>query len=349
MSLYIQNGTKFTVTKRENLNATESLPTGTYVVEQNPETGIFYLNKVDDFIINFKLYENVESRAKRILNTFKERPFGTGVMLNGEKGSGKTLLAKKISIEAAKMGFSTILVNRPFFGPVFNNFIQTIEPAVIFFDEFEKVYSDKEAQENILTLLDGAFPSKKLYILTVNDAFRTDAHMRNRPGRIYYFIDFTGLSAEFVREFCEDRLQNKSYIGEIVNLAKLLPSLNFDMLAALVEEMNRYGESPKEVLNLINIRMDGGKIKYDIIVKKDGNIIPTNPARVECNLFTEKNIYIATQTDKEEDYFNGYVGGEDITDVKEDLITMELEGFIFEFHRNRGESTVDMVMKRILV
>ena len=59
-------------------------------------------------------------------------------------------------------------------------------------DEFEKIFSG-EKQQHILTLLDGVFSTHKLFLLTCNDKWKIDSHMRNRPGRIYYMIEFEGL------------------------------------------------------------------------------------------------------------------------------------------------------------
>ena len=109
-------------------------------------------------------------------------------------------------------------------------------------------------------MLDGVFPSKKLFMITCNDKWRVDSHMRNRPGRIYYMLDFKGLDATFIREYCADNLENKSHTETIVNVGSLFSEFNFDMLKALVEEMNRYNESPQEALEMLNAKpeFDGG-------------------------------------------------------------------------------------------
>ena len=269
---FLKSGNTFRVTSKEELNLHDTLPVGTYVVKFNSMQGCFYLERIDDFKLPSKLYGTTNRHAERILNTFLDRPAGTGVILNGEKGSGKTLLSKKIAVQAAAQGISTILVNAPHFGDTFNNFLQDIEaPVVVLFDEFEKVY-DKPAQEAVLTLLDGVFPSQKLYVITCNDKYRIDSHMRNRPGRIYYMLDFTGLDADFIREYCTDCLLNQSHTESVCKVALLFDQFNFDMLKAMVEEMNRYGESPAEVMQMLN-----AKPEYSDTVEYDVTLVPTDP------------------------------------------------------------------------
>jgi ATPase family associated with various cellular activities (AAA) len=253
MPYYLEQGHTFTVTDDLGVNIHETLPAGNYIVKQDRFEN-FFLQKVESFVQIPKVYGTTLKYADRILNTYESRTNSTGVMLTGEKGSGKTLLGKTLSINAATKGLPTIIINAPWTGDNFNKFIQDIsQPAIILFDEFEKVYDSKE-QEAILTLLDGVFPQKKLFILTCNDKYRIDSHMRNRPGRIYYMIDFKGLEPEFIREYCEENLVNQAYVDKVVTLASLFDQFNFDMLKTLVEEMNRYDESPQDALKLLNAK-----------------------------------------------------------------------------------------------
>jgi hypothetical protein len=181
-------------------------------------------------------------------------------------------LARKVLV---KLCCPTIVINAPWAGDKFNTFIQTItQPCAILFDEFEKTYDERDAQEAILTLLDGVFPSKKLFLLTCNDKWRIDQHMRNRPGRIFYLIDFKGLDAEFITEYCEDNLNAKEHIPRICQIASLFGEFNFDMLKAVVEEMNRYGESPSDAMRILNTKpeFDGGS-DFTIHLTKGGKTI----------------------------------------------------------------------------
>ena len=175
------------------------------------------------------------------------------------------MLATKLSVDARNAhAIPTIVINNPWAGEEFNRFLQMIEqPTVIIFDEFEKVY-DREQQERMLTLLDGVYPSKKLFVLTCNDKYRVDKQMLNRPGRIFYRIEYTGLSAEFIREYCEDNLNNDlhtKYTETLCKIASVFGEFNFDILKAIVEEMNRYGESPQDAMNILNAKPENSEAR----------------------------------------------------------------------------------------
>lgn len=277
MSYFIRNGNTFRVASEDAIDLHKSLPVGNYTVKYNEMADQYFLEMVDSFPQIKKLYGDTTKNAARILSTFKDRPYSTGVMLNGEKGSGKTLLAKTLSINAAEEGISTLIINQPYTGDTFNKFLQDIaQPTIILFDEFEKVY-DEQDQEAALTLLDGVFPSKKLFLITCNNKWRVNEHMRNRPGRIYYMLEFTGLDSAFIREYCEDNLNAKQHIDKICEIASLFDEFNFDMLKAVVEEMNRYEETPQQVMKLLNTKPEySNNCEYetelflnDVLVKAD--------------------------------------------------------------------------------
>ena len=266
MTYYLKQANVYKPTDEASLDIHTLLPAGNYIIKQD-QWGNMFFELVDSFELPAKRYGDNVRNTDRIMNTFLNRDVSTGVMLAGEKGSGKSLLAKTLSATAAEQDIPTLIINAPWCGDSFNTFIQDIQqPCIVLFDEFEKVY-DRDQQESILTLLDGVFPTKKLFVFTCNDKWRVDQHMRNRPGRIFYMIDFKGLSIEFIEEYCNDNLINKSHIDTICKLSNLFSQFNFDMLKALVEEMNRYNETPQEALELLNAKPEfdeGNKFKVQL-------------------------------------------------------------------------------------
>ena len=254
MSHYIRNGGNFRVVSDLAMEVHKSLPVGTYTVMFDQIMG-YFLSINDDFKAPKKLYGSTEKNAARIIATFHDRTNSTGVLLVGEKGSGKTLLAKIIAREGSKSDLPTLIINQPYKGDAFNEFIKNInQPCIIIFDEFEKVY-DKDDQNMILTLLDGHSSTKNLFVFTCNESYKINDYMLNRPGRIYYYIEFKGLDVEFIEEYCNDNLNNKKNIHSICQISTLFHVFNFDMLQALVEEMNRYDESAQEALKLLNAKI----------------------------------------------------------------------------------------------
>lgn len=253
MTYVIRMGSMYSMMSEQDIEICDKLPAKNYTVKQNKMSGEYYLEPVDDFVMPNKLYGDTMKKAERILATFKNRPLSTGVHLDGVKGSGKTLLAKVLSHIAQKDGIASIVINQPFCGDEFNAFIQSIDvPAILIFDEFEKVYN-WETQNKILTLFDGVYPTKKLFVLTTNDSHSVTSFLKNRPGRIYYSFKFDTLGRQFIEEYCNDNLIDKTQTASVIKYTNIFSFFNFDMLAAAVEEMNRYGESLQEVLEYLNI------------------------------------------------------------------------------------------------
>lgn len=265
MTSFIKSGGEISVYSGDQVKVSHSLPPSTYMVGFHPLKG-FSLRETKEFELPGKIYGNFNKIASRIITTFRDRHSSTGVLLSGLKGTGKTLLAKVISSEMIALGYPTIIVQSNFGSADFMKFMQDIDtPCVVVFDEFEKVYStskrdvgegDVASQDTLLTMLDGVYSSKKLFIMTCNDEDRVTKFLFNRPGRIFYNIRFDELPESFISEYVSDTLINKNNVSDLVSHCIGTIGISFDMVQAIVEEMNRFDMTVDDAIRIMNIRPD---------------------------------------------------------------------------------------------
>lgn len=294
-TVFQQDGAIFRPIKDINLPKLQKLPAANYLVKFNPMVG-YFLELTESFTLPKKLYGTAGSFAAKIVNTFESRGTNTGVMLAGEKGSGKSMTAKAVCKLMESLGHPTLIINQAYGGDAFNSFLSDInQPCAVFFDEFEKVYFEKEHQHALLTVLDGVFSSRKLFLLTCNQTRGIDPNLSNRPGRLHYWKEYSGLSAEEIREYSNDTLHNKSLVEQVVAASSVFQgAMNFDMLRALVEETNLYPDQKvADHLKILNIQPGyATPRRHTLHMKISGVEIPADALSPNSMLLTPSNFHI---------------------------------------------------------
>ena len=280
----------------------ETLEPGNYTLKQDMFG--FYLEETTQFKLPEKIYGNVEKKAERYLKSF-DRNINIGILLNGEKGSGKTLLSKMICI---KSGLPVIQIDTKYKGVEFFTFINNIEQkCIILIDEFDKIYpaykdeDDINPQLELLKLMDGGFNSQKMFIFTSNELTISE-YMVNRPSRIRYKEEFDKIEEDVVREILRDKLDNIDHLEEVIELYYMYYGFNLDTLLILIEEINFMNESPKVIIKTMNIVPEASYFTIDFITQdgvkfESSHILSINP--IELN-YIERYWFSKLETEEGE-------------------------------------------------
>ena len=234
---WIQNGSNYKRVEG-NVSNVDTVPKGIYNVGLSI-TGWYLERTADEFVFNYKVYGLQSKFMQHVLTAFKNTKGNFGILLNGTKGTGKSVTAKVL---ANKFNLPVIVVKS--FG---ENNTQLIEflasfnfDCVFFFDEFEKNFSDKDS--SILQIMDGVYTSeyRRIFLLTTNETNIND-NLISRPSRLRYIHEFSNLEPEITREYLNDTLNDKSHIEDIIDFVDTLQISTIDILKSIVEEINIFG------------------------------------------------------------------------------------------------------------
>lgn len=234
-------------------------PVGDFKLYPSPGPGIFNLTKspnpmdgriglvkvANQFEFPFKIYDlGIEGFIQKVRDTwnneyFESKKQNLGVILNGVKGTGKTIASKILCNE---LELPVVIIPGYIQGMV--EFISSLEfECVVFLDEAEKMFDedDLEASQALLKVIDGAINrSRKLYVLTTN-SLNLNENLLGRPGRIRYIKQFDNISLSCVEDYLKDNLLDPEKKNEILDVVDSLEVSTIDTLRALVDEINIHG------------------------------------------------------------------------------------------------------------
>ena len=153
------------------------------------------------------------------------------------------------------------------------DFISKFKGCVILMDEFEKFTggnTDSEdensltKQESLLSIFDGNTGcSGNLFLLTVNNTYKLNENLKSRPGRMRYHYKFTSENATVVRNYCNDNLNNKEIIEDVVETLGSAGFVSMDILSSFVDELNKFPDKkPSEVLKYFNIENENASENF---------------------------------------------------------------------------------------
>ena len=228
-------------------------PGKVYNLVHDRDLYIDYLEEDKDFEFPKTYYLNDKDRKfiNHTINTFnKTEKMTTGVLLSGMKGSGKTLMAKKIAKDSnlpiivvdKNMGSDDI---EPFFAKITDN-------VCIIFDEIDKYWNTRY----LLTFLDGVKPTcKKMVIATCNDEKEISSYLNDRCSRIRYKKRFGGLEKSTVEGIINDIVGDKNKANAAAEyICSNVETISYDNVIIFGEEIkNNPNDSFDDIIEYLNI------------------------------------------------------------------------------------------------
>lgn len=214
----------------------------------------FQLKKfANEFVFPYKVYQLESEFIDHVLKTYENTTGNLGILLNGTKGTGKTVTAK---ILANRLNLPIIVLKS--MGDQNQAMIEYISSlnsdCVLFMDEFEKNF--KESDSTILQIMDGVYNSnhRKIFLLTTNE-MTINENLVGRPSRIRYVKHFGNLSMETINEYLDDTLTCTEARTDIINYIDTLTISTIDILKTIVNEVNIHGmEGLKKAKTFFNVQ-----------------------------------------------------------------------------------------------
>ena len=296
--IWLQDGNIFNQGSATTVSHPEGLPKGIYEVKLSM-TG-FYLSKIaESFTFDYKLYGLNQKFIDYVLKTYENTTGNLGILLDGIKGTGKTVVAKEL---CNRLQLPVILVQS--MGSDTNDkLIKYLSTAIdfdciFFFDEYEKEFKDSS---DVLSFMDGTYNSiyRKIFLLTTNK-LNVDSNLLGRPSRIRYKKSFGNLSEEVTRELLNDILEDKTAIEKVIELTHSMNIITIDLIKAIATEINIHGaEALPDIKETFNIEFSKFSYLYKIIQVRHYNVEFT-PENIKNLLQTYRNYKELRKRDWEE-------------------------------------------------
>ena len=221
-----------------NFKISEKLTPGIYNLELTM-FGWKLVKFADNFVFPYKLYSLENDFVNHVIKTYNNTDGNLGILLNGTKGTGKTVTAKVL---ANQLNLPVIVLKS--MGDQNQSMIEYLSSincdCILFMDEFEKNFS--ESDSTILQIMDGVYNSshRKVFLLTTN-LMNINENLIGRPSRIRYVKHFGNLSLDTVNAYLDDALKCTDAREEILNYIDTLTISTIDILKTIVNEVNIHG------------------------------------------------------------------------------------------------------------
>lgn len=259
MNDFIKSGDKI-IAKPNGLDY-ELIAGKIYDLLWNPIEGYTYLKENGEFNLPKKIYEiegdtKFMNRALTYYNSDNNNS-NLGILLSGTKGTGKTMLAKRMAI---KSDLPIIVVDTSYPLRRINSFFKKINTNVcIILDEIEKNEYNWPS-ESLLEFLDGVQNTgKNIIIMTSNKTDKLNDNLFDRCSRVRYWRKYSAsLDTTLIKNLITDKEIEET--DELLSTISKFKVQSFDNINCFLDEYKLCLELNKdttieEIINEMNITL----------------------------------------------------------------------------------------------
>lgn len=260
---WFQSGSNFSID--EVTSQLDILPTAVYKLQYNEMMNRFFLTRITDkFEFPYKLYNTENAFVDRVKKTWDNTTSNMGILLNGVKGTGKTVTAEQI---CNIMDQPVIIVPGAYKG--LTNFLNELQQdCTVFIDEYDKIFD--KYNNSLLTVMDGVLKtnSRMLFLLTSNNQW-LEQNMLQRPSRIRYIKEYGDLPLSTIIEIVDDMLIHTHHRKQTIAMIASMPIITMDLVKSVIQEVNIHDEDPETFRSYFNVNGSDEQKEYDIYYLND--------------------------------------------------------------------------------
>lgn len=252
---FLDHGNHFCLHTHDDAITRDHLPAEIYMLRYNPDSGaITFERRAKTFRLPERRFGKHQARQDIIRAEYDRMNPTMGILLDGLKGSGKSMFAEDMGNWMVGQGLPVLMINQPLPSDVIRRALTLVGPCMLYFDEFGKTYNNADDRYKLLPLFSDTNLTGVMFVVTGNDKSEFSEYLFDRPQRFRYRLSFRDLEGDAVMEVADHYMLNDP-MREVLTLYTRYLSISYDMLntvASMIRGCQTFSQA-REALEIMNV------------------------------------------------------------------------------------------------